>query len=263
MFKTLLVMPLFNLLLVIYSFLPGHDLGIAIVLLTILVRLAIWPVVSKQLHSQRAMQQLAPDIAKIKTSAKGDKQVEGKLLMELYKEKGISPFASLLPVLIQLPLFLALFIVLRDAVDPAKFGSLVYESIRNLSGIKEILAGGGTFHPSLLGLVDLTKPNLVLALLAGGAQFYQTKQLTPKNAPAAPGMAAMTYIFPGLTAVIAMTLPSALAVYWTVSSAVAILQQHLILAKDVEEMEETPAATAPAQPTKAKGGSRKKKKRSK
>src|SRR5436305_1814739 len=103
MFNTLLVHPLFNLLAVIYAVMPGHDFGLAVIILTVLLRLALWPLVSKQLHSQRAMQQLAPEVAKIKQKAKGDRQKESQLLMELYKERGISPFASMIPLLIQLP----------------------------------------------------------------------------------------------------------------------------------------------------------------
>jgi len=83
MFDTFLVKPLFNLLAGIYGVLPLHDLGLAIVVLTILVRLALWPLINKQLHSQRAIQELQPEMARIKKEAKGDKQLESKLVMEL------------------------------------------------------------------------------------------------------------------------------------------------------------------------------------
>lgn len=239
MFKTLLVQPLFNLLVVIYAFLPIHDFGLAIILFTALVRLALWPLVNKQLHSQKAMQKLAPEITKIRAKAKGDRQLESKLLMELYKEKEISPFASFTPLLIQLPIFFALFVVLQDIVKPGQIAGFVYGSVGQLGPIKDIISGGA-FNPSLLGLINLAKPSLLLAVLAGAAQYVQTKQLTPKHTsddPAARMAASMGTIFPFLTAIIAMTLPSALALYWTVTSLVAIVQQKMVLQRDVEEME--------------------------
>src|SRR6185369_16500708 len=112
MFNTILVHPIFNLLAILYAFV--HDFGIAIVLLTILVRLLVWPLVTLQLHSQRALQELQPELKRIKELAKGDRTLEGKLTMELYKEREISPFASFLPLLIQLPVLFAMFVVLKD-----------------------------------------------------------------------------------------------------------------------------------------------------
>src|SRR5689334_17101374 len=106
MFDTLLVHPIFNLLAVLYAFV--RDFGLAIILLTIIIRGLLWPLVTKQLHSQRALQELQPELQRIKTEAKGDKQLEGQLVMELYKEREINPFASFLPLLIQLPIFFAL-----------------------------------------------------------------------------------------------------------------------------------------------------------
>ena len=241
MFDRLLVDPLMNALVVLYAYLPGRDFGLAVIALTILIRLVLWPLVNKQLHSQRAMQALAPDIARIKKQAKGDKQVEGKLLMELYKEKEISPFASMLPLLIQLPLLFALFVVLRDILQPGEISQVVYEPLRNLSGVQSVIAENGSFHPSLLGLVDLTKPSLVLALAAGLVQYIQTKQILPKKESDDPSakVASMTSkIFPVMTAGFAMTFPSALALYWTTTSAVAILQQYIVLQKGEKELEE-------------------------
>src|SRR5215470_5632014 len=112
MFNALLVQPMFNLLATIYALV--HDFGLAIIILTIIIRGALWPLVTRQLHSQRAIQDLQPELKRIKSKAAGDKQVEAQMTMELYKEKEISPFASILPLLIQLPVFIALFIVLKD-----------------------------------------------------------------------------------------------------------------------------------------------------
>jgi YidC/Oxa1 family membrane protein insertase len=234
-----IVFVLFNLLILIYAFVPGHDFGIAIIILTILVRLLVWPLVSKQLHSQRAMQALAPELARIKKEAKGDRQKEGLMTMEMYKEKGISPFASLTPLFIQLPLLFALFFVLRDILNPEMISKLTYGPLKELDAIKNILADSSHFKPTLLGLVDLTKPNVVLAFLAGAFQYIQTKQIMPKNPsdPNAKAMAITTIIFPVLTVVFALSFSAALSLYWAMTSVVAIVQQKLILDQDLKEME--------------------------
>jgi YidC/Oxa1 family membrane protein insertase len=240
MFNTLLVHPLFNLLALIYALIPGHDFGVAVIILTLLVRVALWPVITKQLHSQRTMQALAPEVAKVKARAKGDKQRESQLLMELYKEKGVSPFSSLLPILVQLPLFIALFVVLRDIIKPGEIASLSYGFVKHLGPIRDIIAGGGAFHPRLLGLVDLAAThNIVLAATAGLSQYLQTKQLAPQHPDqqSQSMFKATGVIFPALTLAIAYSLPAALALYWTVTSAAAIFQQRLILQRDVEELE--------------------------
>lgn len=241
MFQTLLVQPLFNLLAFIYAVLPIHDFGIAIIVLTIIVRIILWPVVNKQLHSQKVMQDIGPEANRLKAQAKGDKQKEAALLMELYKEKGVSPFSSIVPLLIQLPVFIALFVVLRDIVKPGEFERLGYDFVKNLGPIKEILTDQSNFHPTLLGIFDLSQTkNWVLAGIAGVMQYFQTKQLAPKNPdPQQKAMFKTTGIlFPLLTVFFGYTLPAALSLYWAATSAVALLQQHLVLNRDVHELEE-------------------------
>lgn len=240
MFTKILVQPLFNLLMLIYAVVPGHDFGVAVIIMTVLVRLALWPVLASQLRSQKKLQDLAPEVARVRKQAKGDKQLESKLLMELYKEKEVNPFASLIPLLVQLPLFLALFVVLRDVVKTGEVAKLIYEPLKHLPAIKDVLAHPETFKPTLFGIINLAKPSWVLAILAGVAQYFQTVQLLPKASsddPQAKVMANTSKIFPILTIVVGLRLPSALALYWAVASAVAIIQQHLELNKDVEELE--------------------------
>src|SRR3982751_1040584 len=94
-FTTLIVQPIFNLLVLIYAILPGHNFGLAIIIFTVIVRLALWPLVKKQLNHAKAMRELTPEIKKIKQAAKGDKQKESAMTMELYKEREINPFASI------------------------------------------------------------------------------------------------------------------------------------------------------------------------
>jgi YidC/Oxa1 family membrane protein insertase len=247
MFNALFVHPIFNLLATLYAFV--HDFGLAVILLTIIIRGLLWPIVTKQLHNQRALQELQPELQRIKTQAKGDRQLEGQLTMELYKEREINPFASFLPMLIQLPIFFALFIVLRDIVKPGEIAHIAYEPVKHLPFIADILKNNAALHTTLLGLVDLAKPSVVLAALAGIAQFIQTKQITPKHQTKdsqAQVMNAMVYLFPGLTFFVGLSLPSALPLYWVAASAIAILQQYLVLQRDVRELEEGTPTPKPA-----------------
>src|SRR3954470_15189836 len=117
MFTTIIVQPIFNLLVLIYALIPGHNFGLAIIIFTILVRILMWPLVKKQLHHARAIRELQPELKKIKAATKGDRQKESKLTMELYKERQINPFASLGVVLVQVPILIGLYIGLRKIID--------------------------------------------------------------------------------------------------------------------------------------------------
>lgn len=269
MFTTIFVQPLFNILFALYGLLPGHDFGVAVILLTFLVRLAIWPLVTRQLHSQKKVQALAPEIAKVREKAGGDRQLETQMMMELYKEKGTSPLAPILPLLVQLPIFFAIYIVFVDAVHPDRIAALTYSFVEQIPAVASAIANPSSFHPYLFGVIDLTHPSWFLALTAAAAQFYQSKMLQPKGAaastdPQARMMQNIIYVFPVITFGVGLTLPSALALYWTVTSLVACYQQYRVLLRDAHEMEEvgetgvskittrTIAAGEPAAPAKAK-----------
>ena len=140
-FTTIIVQPIFNLLVLIYSILPGHNFGLAIILFTILVRLLMWPLVKKQLHHARAMRELAPELKKIKKAAGGDRQKESQLTMELYKEKEINPFASLGLVILQIPIFIGLYSGLHRIVkDPNTIITFSYPFMHHLSWLKALAA---------------------------------------------------------------------------------------------------------------------------
>jgi YidC/Oxa1 family membrane protein insertase len=106
-FNALVARPVLNLLIIIIALLPGHNLGVAIIIFTVIVRLSLYPLLKKQLHHAIAMRKLQPEIKKLKKVAGGDKQKEMQLLTELYKEREIKPFASIGILLVQLPILLA------------------------------------------------------------------------------------------------------------------------------------------------------------
>lgn len=103
--------PIFNLLALLYNFIG--DFGVAIIILAVIVRLALWPLVKKQLHQTKLMRSIQPDLKKIKQKTKGNRMLESQMMMELYREKGIKMGATIWPMLIQLPILIAVFSVIR------------------------------------------------------------------------------------------------------------------------------------------------------
>ena len=272
MLHEIFIRPVFNLLLAIVSVVPGNDFGVAVIVLTVIVRVIIWPLARKQLHHQKAIKELQPEVAKIKKNSKGDKQAEAAAMMALYKEREVNPLAPIGLLIVQLPILLTLFQVFRQIVQDDQIAKEAYSFVADLGYIKEIIAGAMSFNTQFIGVFDLAMPNVVLALLAGLGQYVQTKQLAPtddnaktlrellrdakegKQAEAGDQQAAMTKslttIFPVFTALISLSLPSALALYWFSSSLFAIFQQRIILNKEVEELDDY-KAEHPGRPKKS------------
>lgn len=270
MFTTLIVQPVFNLLVFIYALLPGHNFGVVIVIFTILVRLAMWPLVKKQLHHAKAMRELQPELKRIKKEAKGDRTKESTMVMALYKEKEINPFASVGLLLVQLPIFLSLYSVLNRIIkDPQSLVDFTYPAIHNLGAIKDLAVDITRFDASLVGLIDLTRPAVgpegfyfpAFLLVVGSAitQYYQSKQLMPtdensrklrdilkdagsgKQADQSEVNSAIgrstKFLIPAMIFIFTIGLPAALSLYWFTSGLVALIQQNRVLGKDEEELE--------------------------
>lgn len=237
MFTAIFLQPLLNLLVGLYNALPGNDLGIAIIALTFLVKLILWPFTALQIKQQRALQAIQPKIDEIRAKYKDDREAQGRELMSLYSREKVNPAASCLPLLIQIPVFIGLYRALSQGISSFD-STLLYPFIEN----------PGVIHASLLGIVDLTKRSIPLALGAAVVQFYQSRQLLKNAAPTmtppptevadSPGaqdesMATimnrqMTYTMPILTAAIGWTLPAGLTLYWFVMSLLSVVQQWWI-----------------------------------
>ncbi len=229
-FHVILYQPLFNLFIFLYNIIPGHDLGLVIVAVTILVRLALYPLTSSGIKAQRALQDLQPKLAAIKKQYATDTQAQAQATLEMYKNNKVSPFSSCLPLLLQLPILIALYQVLANGIVSTDLSAIVYPFIHN----------PGTLNPLSFGLVNLAKPQIILAVLAGAAQYFQAKTLIRKSPPATAGMAGkdenmmammnkqMLYFMPVLTVIIGARLPAGLTLYWFFSTALMVLQQHLL-----------------------------------
>lgn len=226
LFHTLFYQPLLNALVLLYQLIPGQDFGIAILLLTLLVRTLLYPLNLKSIKSQRALLQLEPLLKEIKEKFKGDKEKIAKETMELYKKVKINPFSGLFLVLLQLPILLALYKVFTRGVTAEEWQHL-YSFISNPGEIK----------PMFL-FVDLAKPNFVLAGFAGVLQFLQTKMQNSNNKPQAktkdvPDFSQvlqkqMLYFLPTFTFVILLKIPSAIALYLIASTVFSIWQTSYV-----------------------------------
>lgn len=270
MFTTFIVQPIFNLLTFIYAILPGHNFGLAIILFTIVIRLLMWPLVKKQLHNAKAMRKLQPELKRIKQETKGDRQRESMLVMELYKERGVSPFSSIGILIIQLPILLGLYAGLQKIIlDPNQIIEFSYPFIRDLSWMKELAGDIGRLDETLFGIVNLKQaalsaggiywPAMLIVIGSAVTQYYQSKQLMPvdKNArklrhilrEAGQGSQAdqtevnaavgrsTKYLIPVMIFFFTVNIASALSLYWLVSGLVAMLQQAKVLKDDEVEIE--------------------------
>jgi len=230
-FKIIFYQPILNLLVLLYNIIPGHDLGVAIILLTIIIKIILLPLSKKSLNSQKALQELQPKIEDIKRKYADKKEEQAKAMMQLYKENKVNPFSSCLPLLIQLPFLIAVFQVFRDGLANGSL-NLVYPFITKPEAINTIS----------LGFLNLSQKSIALAILAGAAQFWQSKMMMTKRpvekTPAAKDEDMMTimnkqmlYMMPVLTVFIAISFPAGLSLYWLVTTVLTALQQIYIFKK--------------------------------
>lgn len=232
-FKTLFYQPILNLLVFFYNIVPGHDLGLAIIILTIVIKLVLLPLSKQSIKSQKALQELQPKIDEIKKKYANKKEEQAKAMMELYKTNKVNPFSSCLPLLIQLPFLFAVFRVFNDLGKDGSILNLVYPFISRPETINSL---------AFWGQLNLAEPNVVLAVLAGAAQFWQAKMMSIKK-PLVKGQGAadenmmslmnkqMLYLMPALTVFIGFKLPGGLTLYWFVTTLLTALQQVYMFKK--------------------------------
>ena len=242
----LIYYPLFNLMIFFYNIVPGNDIGISIIMLTLLVRFILYPMNSKSIKSQKKLQEIQPLMKEIQAKYKNNKEKQAKKLMELYQKHKINPLSGCLPILIQLPILIALYRVFLNGFKDESL-AIVYPFIAN----------PGHIDPMFVGFINLSETNFPLALMAGVLQFFQTKMLMSnkdsnkdkkvekengeksaeeKTQDFAQSMTKqMMYILPIMTFVFAMSFPSGLALYWVVTTLFAIIQQFLIMKKQDKE----------------------------
>lgn len=271
MFTTLIVQPLFNLLVAIYAIIPGHNFGLAIIIFTVLVRWAMLPLLKKQLRNTLAMRSLQPELKRIKKAAAGNKQTESMMVMELYKERGINPFGAIGLLIVQLPLFIALYSGLQRIVkDPNSILNFSYSWLQDLPWMKTLAADISKFDNTLFGLVDLGRTAVekaggvywaAMIVVAGSAlvQWLQIRQTMPHDPEArklrhilrdaktgeqpdtsevnAAMGRNMSFFMPIFIFMITVGIAAAMSLYWLVSGLVAYIQQAYLLKQDEYQLE--------------------------
>ena len=282
MFTDFIVQPIFNLLVLVYALIPGHNFGLSLIIFTIIVRLCMWPLVKKQLRQTKIMRKLQPELKRIKKEAAGNRQKESLMMMELYKERGVNPLGTIPILIVQLVILIGLYSGLNRVIhDPKNMVDFAYPALQHLPWLQYLAHHAKEFDNTLFGLIDLSRsalgpagtyvPALILVLGSAGIQFLTSRQLMPvdKNARklrdilksaanegqqadqmevnAAVGRTTQ-YIIPAMVLLFTINLPAALSLYWLTGGIVAYIQQAIALREDEEDMEKL--AGAGSTPTK-------------
>ena len=278
MFTTLIVQPIFNLLVLIYALIPGHNFGLALILFTVVIRLLMWPLVKKQLRQTKMMRKLQPELRRIKKEAKGDRRKESLMMMELYKERGVNPLGTIPVLIVQFFILIGLYSGLSKIIhDPKNIVDFAYPALQNLDWMQHLAHNIQAFDNSLFGVIDLSRtalgahgtywPALLLVFGSAAIQFLTSRQLMPVDKEArklrhilkeagtgkktdqmevnaAVGRSTQ-YIIPFMVFIFTVNLAAALSLYWVVGGIVAYIQQAIALREDETDMEKIASEAMP------------------
>ncbi len=255
MWQTIFVEPVLNLLIFIQNFMPGNDLGLAIFFFTVIVRMAMWPLIKKQIHQTRMMQKISPELTAIRAKAKGSKdravlEQVNKETMAVYKKYEINPFASIGTLIVQLPVFIAIYSAVRIAFSqPEKLPSMLYEPVKNLPYVESVLSGATKAVTTFADWADLALkpfsnnqvyvPVLIIALTSIVIQYFQVKQTMPAKQPKTDDPSqkltnSTPYIMVILFGWISLSVAGAISFYLAAGALVAIFQQYYLMRKEKE-----------------------------
>ena len=237
LFHEILYQPLFNALIFLYEYFSFHDLGVAIILLTIIIRLILFPLFYKGAKDQAILQRLAPKIKEIQNNHRDDREKQARALMDLYRQHRVSPFSGFLLLLIQLPILIALYRVFLNGF-----------SAETLTNLYSFIPKPEFLNYSFLGIINLGKKNLLIIAAAAVVQYFQGKLSMVKTTkplrdltPTERMSRQMIYFGPILTIIFLyfFNLPSAVALYWLTTSAFSVIQQIMINKKISESFNGT------------------------
>lgn len=215
--------PLLNSLVFLYQTVAARDLGIAIILLTILIRLLLFPLFQKSVYHQMVMQKIQPEVKRLQEKYKSDYQKQTQEIMAVYRNHKINPLSGIFLVILQLPVLIALYQISITAAKP--------DSIYGLYSFIPFVSGG--ISPWFLGLVNLAEPSVVITGIAAAAQYFQGRFSLPKNqnpTAAAPERLGhtMVWLAPLITLMVLWNLPAAVGLYWLSTSVFSVFQQSLV-----------------------------------
>jgi YidC/Oxa1 family membrane protein insertase len=230
LYQAIFYRPILNVLVYFYETVAGHDFGIAIILVTLLIRLILYPLFHKSAKHQMTLQRLQPKIKKLQELHKDDKKKQTEALMELYKEHGVNPFLSIILLVIQLPILISLYRIILSGLGAGGIGS----------GLYSFVPAPNTINALFFGILNLKQRSIILVLLAAISQYFQSRLAIYRSpdggtpSPAERMARQMAFIGPIITIVIFYNLPAGVGLYWLVSSIFSIVQQ-LIVNKHLRE----------------------------
>ncbi|MBI2514963.1 membrane protein insertase YidC [Candidatus Wolfebacteria bacterium] len=222
MFEELFYRPFFNTLIFFYQYLSFGDLGVAIILFTIFIRLLLLPVFYKSAKDQTLLQRLAPEIKKIQEAHGKNYEARGRALMNLYKEHRVNPLSGFLMMIFQVAIMIALYRVFLRGFSP-----------ETLSSLYDFLPRPANLSHTFLNLVDLNEKNIFLVLATALAQYFQgklslTNTPTADSSPGAMIAKQMVYLGPLLTIFIFYLFPAAITLHWLTTTMFSVIQQMII-----------------------------------
>ncbi|HVU75466.1 MAG TPA: YidC/Oxa1 family membrane protein insertase [Candidatus Paceibacterota bacterium] len=225
-FHAVVYNPIYNGLVFFVGHLPTHDVGIAVVIVTVIVRAILFPLSRTAIKTQIKMKEIAPEVEEIKKKYKTSEE-QGRATLALYKERGVRPFAGFFLTLIQLPILLGLYWVFARGGLPAINEAILYPFVHIPAAV----------NMEFLGLIDMSKPSILLGILAGIAQFFYTRlsmgprgQLSATEATLSSDMAKSfdlqaRYMLPAMVAVFGVFIASAAPLYWLAGNIFMICQE--------------------------------------
>ncbi len=258
LFDTILYDPLLSALIWLYHAIPGHDLGLAIIVVTIGTKLILAVPSARAIRSQRELQLIQPKLEALKAQYKDNREELGRKLMEFYKEHKVNPFSSCLPSLIQFPILFILYHVFINGLstDPSS-GILVAKTLDHLYSPLRSIYSTTPIDLHAFGFLNLAgTKNLILAVVTAGLQFWQSRMLMSQRAEVAgkgasdENMASamskqMLYIFPLFTGYLVYVFPAGLGLYWLTSTVFQIVQQYFVF-KKMTTVESSPTTNGAA-----------------
>jgi YidC/Oxa1 family membrane protein insertase len=243
-FDQFIYAPIYNLLVFVYDLLPFQDFGVAIIIVTLIIKFLLIPLSRKQIESQKKMTELQPKIKELQKKYKDDKEKQSRALMELYKTHKSNPFSGCLPMIVQLVFLIAIYRVLFNISQAGLMvdGNILYSFIKNPGQIDKMFLGLVDLSTAVnLGNISFSEtPKIILIILAALSQFFQSKMLMAKQKefPKAQNedkmdfsqalSKQMLFLGPLLTLFIGIKFPSGLALYWLVSTVFMIVQQYFL-----------------------------------
>ena len=229
LFNNFLVEPIYNAFVALFTLIPWGGAGVAIIIITLLVRLVLFPLSKKAVMAQVEMQRIAPELQKIKEKYKDNQEEQARKTLALYKERKVNPFAGIFVLFIQLPVIFALYHIFIATSFPLIDTHLLYSFVPAPESVSSVFLG-----------MDLTRKSVILALLAAVSTFFQMKLAMPpakKDPNTKPGFAddlarnmqsQMKYFFPFLVFFIAYSISGVVALYWLTTNLFTIGQEIVV-----------------------------------